>query len=131
MEFSTYADMVDVTSLSRPDETWEHIDQQGHRHRWEFADGSRVYNPRVTATLPTLRYVIDDTWIDEDGDERTVGHHECITCGEHVDPRRTADTCRQFVPGLLHCFVDGKPVSLEDFQRLVEEHKDDAATDQA
>lgn len=94
-------ELVEVTSRSRPDPTWRHVDARGHEHRWH-ADGAPMvgYQPGQTHTLPTLVWVWDDPPLDEDSDETRRGHYACATCGAAVTPGRTADTSRQFIRGL-------------------------------
>lgn len=95
-------DMLDVTSMHRPDPDWEYTDKRGHVHRWYEYTGLSViaaisYTPMRQYMLPTLVYIQDSPGDDE---YPATGHYECIRCGEVVRPGRTADTTRQFVPGL-------------------------------
>ena len=95
-------DMIEVTSMSRPDENWEFVDSQGHRHRWEWPDGQRKYRASG-ATVPTCVWVKGETAMDEDGFEVEIGGYTaCAQCGEKVMPGRKADEQRVFVRGLQY-----------------------------
>lgn len=121
--FEVACEMVDVTSISRPDEHWQHTDSAGHVHRWLF-DGKPggPYSPRAKTTIPTLRYVVDEVyWCADCNDEHERGHHECVTCGEHVNPGTCADDFRQFVPGLICYWIDGRSVPKDEFYRVYKE----------
>ena len=112
--------MVDVTSLRRPDETWEHIDASGHVHRWEWPDGRRVYQPAQRASLPTLKRVVDRIEFNEEGEPYEVWHYECVQCSATVEPRMTADTNTQYIAGLASYRIDGENVSPDVFKREFE-----------
>lgn len=118
--FEVHCEPMDVTSLRRPDETWEFTDPPGHRHRWEWPDGRRVYQPQERASLPTLKYVIDRVEFDSEGEPYNVGHYECVACGAHVEPRMTADTTTVYIPGLRTYLIDGRSVSPEVFREEFE-----------
>lgn len=106
----------DVTSLSRPDPQWVHVDAHGHEHRW-YLNGQPAssYSPSARYELPTLVVVREPTVIDEWGDEWTPSHYECVVCRVTVNPGTTADTCRQFVPGLRSYFLDDARVDEPTF----------------
>src|SRR5690349_8267011 len=109
--------MIDVSSSSRPDTSWDVVDAAGHSHRWyvngEVAQG---YDHLQSYSTPTLRWVKDETGYWEDGESYDIGHYECRECGERVeDPRYTADSYRRFMPGLASYEIDGRSVSQEDF----------------
>jgi len=114
--FTMTHDMLDMTSMNRPDTSWLHVDRSGHRHQW-YCDGSpaRAYSPAGRYELPTLVYVADTYEVDEDGDEIGEGHYECRQCHETVRPGSTACVYRQHVPGVMRFFIDGRPVSDETF----------------
>lgn len=118
--FESYCDMVDATSMNRPDTAWRVRDPAGHEHAW-YVKGATTpadaYSPRASYELPTLRWVVDRTAYFEDGEAYEFGHHECVLCGAHVSPGRTADTVTQYVPGLQHYAIDGREVSADEFQR--------------
>ena len=116
--FEMECEPIDVTSVNRPDTSWALIDAAGHQHCW-YANGAPAgpYNPQTTYELPTLKWVVDDEWIDEDGYERTSGHHECVQCGEHINPRCTADAWRQTIPGMARYYINGDRVTEEVFKR--------------
>lgn len=75
-------DRYDVTTMEEPVPTWEHVDANGHVHRW---DGWG---------LPTLRVVED--YPDTDNYPATR-HYECKICGERVEPAMRATQCRRYV----------------------------------
>ena len=76
--FEMSRELIDVTCLSRPDTSWRFMDSHGHEHRWYVGqEPAREYRPQESYTTPSLIYVVDDRWIDEDGEEQVVGHHEC------------------------------------------------------
>jgi hypothetical protein len=110
--------MMDVTSIHRPDTDWSLVDSHGHGHRWH-ADGVAVtsYDPRKHYDVPSLLWVKDGVAYYEDGEPYDVGHHECRQCGEHVEPRYTADTEQQMVAGLRWYRINGQPVSPEEFHK--------------
>jgi hypothetical protein len=116
--FEIESEPIDVTSISRPDPSWLFIDAAGHEHRW-WTDGAPAtdYRPEKRYEVPSLRWVIDETGIDEDGYEYTLGHHECVQCAEHVLPRTMADTTTQYIPGLRRYRINGESVSREEFER--------------
>ncbi len=128
-EFSMRRDMIDVTSMHRPDTSWSYPDGHGHLHCWH-AEGRRIldgdYFPVVTYTLPTLKWIVDGTSHYPDGTPYDYGHHECAQCGEKVEPRYTDDVYQQFVPGMAHYLVDGRHVDKDEFFRLAKEAFPDA-----
>ena len=121
--FESHCDLIDVTSMRRPDPTWVFVDALGHEHRWYVErDGQThvampTYDPQRTYKTPTLIYVKDGESCYEDGEPYEYGHLECASCGEHVQPRHTADTQRQYIPGLRYYTINGEPVSPEEFKR--------------
>jgi hypothetical protein len=78
-------DVIEVTSLNMPDETWEYKDKKGHWHK--FSNGK----------LPSLKLVVDSPDTEE---YPPITHYECRLCGESVFPRYKSSTNRQFVSGL-------------------------------
>lgn len=125
--FEMQCDMVDVTSLHRPDPAWVFIDSKGHMHRW-FVGGKipTGYSPTDKYDLPTLRNVFDYWEYYEDGERTAVSHYECadLACaetGEHIQPGYTADYNTQMVPGLRHYRINGERVSEDEFKRRAEE----------
>lgn len=116
--FETGCEVLEVTSNSRPDTSWRHVDHQGHRHVWH-ADGKPAdrYNPSTTYETPTLVWVKDGEACWEDDDEpHDVGHLECRECGAPVRPGYTADTTRQYIPGLRWFTIDGRRVTPEEYE---------------
>jgi hypothetical protein len=119
--FESGCDLIDVTSLHRPDTSWRIVDAAGHAHRW-YANGqpADTYRPEATYDVPTLRWVHDDWGYFEDGERYEIGHHECRDCGEHIEPRSRADDCTQMIPGPRWFTINGEPVSPEEFKRRFE-----------
>ena len=116
-EFSIECGMLDVTSLHRPDTSWRVVDAQGHEHRWYVAGlPAGGYAPDKKHETPTLVDVFDGWGYYEDGERYAISHQECRQCGEHIKPAFTADTSREFIPGLRRFFINGKPVTKEDFE---------------
>jgi hypothetical protein len=63
-----------------PDEKWNFVDQHGHVHQWTI-------NEAGEGSLPSLKRVIDETDVDDNGEEFPVQSHlECAACGEVVKP---------------------------------------------
>lgn len=110
-------DLVDITSLSRPDTSWRFTDAAGHEHRW-YAKGkpAESYDPGARHELPTLQWVVTGIGYYEDGDEYEIGEYRCVQCSEVIQPRKTADTCRQMIPGLKHYRINGEHVTEQEFQ---------------
>lgn len=123
--FDYGCEMVDVTSMHRPDTSWLITDTHGHPHRW-YVDGQPAdgYRPDAKYETPTLVWIKDGEEYWEDSDEpHEVGHLECRECGEHIEPHYTADSCTAYVPGLRWYRIDGQHVSKEEFERRVAEAK--------
>lgn len=121
--FEMSFDLMDVTSMRRPDETWRYTDVRGHLHQW-FEDGQPMerYRPDRTHDTPTLVWVKDgEEYWEGDDEPHPVGHNECRECGEHIEPRYTADTTTQYVAGLLHCRINGQVATREEFERQFKE----------
>jgi hypothetical protein len=121
--FACERELIDVSMLHRPDETWRHIDAQGHEHRW-YANGQPVttYAPNVEYTTPTLIWVKDgETWYADDDEPHEIGHTECAICGEHVRPGYTSDSHKQYIAGLAHYYIDDQPVPEEEFKKRLAE----------
>lgn len=118
--FKITRELRDVTSIHRPDTNWKPIDAAGHRHFWTVvATGKEAqrYSPESSYDVTSVKWVVDGTRVDEDGEEYEVGHHECKECGEVIKPGFTADTDKQFIGGLLCCFINDEPVSKDEYQR--------------
>ncbi len=118
VEFRAYRDMIDVTSMNRPDTTWKVVDAAGHEHRW-YVDGKPAdhYDPSASHELPTLVWVATGTGCYPDGGEYEVGHYECRECGDEIEHlRRTVDSFSQKIPGETHYEIDGEPVTHEEFE---------------
>ncbi len=117
--FDIQREMIDVTSLSRPDERWRFVDAAGHEHSWRFMrDGVEIqgYNPQAQADVPTVTFVQDGVhWYDDTESAVPYGHHECSICRERVSPAYRADDHRQYIAGLTSHYIDGQYVSREEF----------------
>jgi hypothetical protein len=121
--FDGHCDLLDVTSLHRPDTAWVFVDAHGHEHRWHV-DGKPAasYRPDAKHETPTLLWIKDGEEYWEDDDEpHDVGHLECTQCGEHVTPRYTADATTQHIAGLRNYRINGEPVTQEEFERRYKE----------
>lgn len=71
-------ELVDVTSLNRPDLAWRYVDAQFHEHCWyESTQPALVYSVNRTYTLPTLVQIIDH---EGDDDHPPEFHYECKAC---------------------------------------------------
>jgi len=117
--FESGCDVIDVTSMHRPDITWRFVDAAGHDHRWcvHGAPADR-YDPTATYDTPTLITVSDGWGIDaDDGESVEWTHMECRECGEKITRGYTADEYQQYMPGLRWCRIDGVTVSREEFER--------------
>jgi len=168
--FESGVEMMDVTSMNRPDTAWHVVDAQGHEHQWyvrrpacrhcghlaadhvknERIGGGDVwlicpeqrlvdtiqqmtryeplesvpagfYNPSARHELPTLAWVVDGVEYDSDGEPFAVGHYECAQCGEPVQPKSTADTVKQLIPGLRWYRINGRSVSPEEYKAALAE----------
>jgi len=124
-EFESGCELVDVTSLHRPNIRWSLTDATGHEHRWYDGDRPATsYDPQRTYTVPTLIWVKDGEEYWEDSDEpHDIGHLECRLCGEHIQPGYTADETVQYIPGLRWYRINGRHVSKEEFEQKLAEIK--------
>ncbi len=97
-------DLIDVTSLRRPDTAWQFVDAHGHMHRWfNGSEPATTYNPESKYTTPSLKWVKDgESYWPDDDEPHDVGHLECSECGEHIKPGYRADDCQQFIRGLRY-----------------------------
>jgi hypothetical protein len=116
--FQIVADPVEVTSLRRPDPSWRFTDAAGHEHRW-YADGQPAdgYQPTKRYTVPSIVRVEDEPASD---DYPAISHDECLLCRARVKPGYTADTHAQFIPGIRRCYINGQPVSEDEFKARAE-----------
>src|ERR1700684_1775630 len=84
--FEIRREMMDASSLCRPDMSWAYTDKAGHAHRWfaKLDDGMVIpatsYRPELSYLTPTLRSVHDGWGYYEDGEEYEMGHLECLDC---------------------------------------------------
>ena len=110
-ELRIETEMIDVTSsLPKPDPNWTYTDQHGHQHRYE--DG-----------YPTLMRVVDETYVDEFGDEVEDWHFECPQCGEHITPGMVGPSMfREFAPGRTAYYLNDEPITEERFREIAEQY---------
>lgn len=122
--FEYGCDMVDVTSISRPDTNWRFVDKADHEHRWHVV-GKGVatsYDPNNRHEVPGLVWVKDGVeYLDDDGEPHYYGHSECAVCGDRVNPGYTPDDTRQFIPGLRYYRINGKHVDRDEFKRRLDD----------
>lgn len=123
--FEAGCDLVDVTSMHRPDPTWIFIDQQGHTHEW-YVNGTPavIYAYSENYDVPSTKWV-HDGWDYYEGDRVERGHLECLQCGEEIHPRYCADTNTVYAPGLRWFRINGESVSQDEFQRRLKEAQHD------
>lgn len=116
--FEITRDMIDATSMRRPDVGAVSVDAAGHRHPWCMSDGTpaTTYQPEERYSVPSLRWIRTGMGCDQDGEEYEVGHMGCIECGAAVQPRYTADECVRHIAGLLRYAINGQSVSREEFE---------------
>ena len=118
--FEYECDLIEVTSLNRPDPSWKHVCGCGVTHIWYDGDRPATgYSPTTVYTLPTLKKVVTGQGMWDDGTVYDIWHWECITCNEIVKPGSCADSTTQHIAGLKHYRVDGKTVSEKEFTRLL------------
>jgi hypothetical protein len=119
MQIEAGCEMIDVTSNHRPDTSWRHVDERGHVHQWHAnGEPARGYSPMDKHDVPTLQYLVDEIWTDQFGERRELGHNECKQCGEHIEPRHTADTHKQMIPGLRWFKINGRDATEEEVREL-------------
>ena len=97
-----WTDQIEVTSnMPRPDPNWRYTDANGHDH-WHQSG--------------TRRWVIDEEWIDEDNNERSESHYECVQCGEHIRQDSIGPSpYREYISGMTHAeatHADGRRIDL-------------------
>jgi len=115
-----------MMSRTRADPDWVLIDGHDHRHNWYTLDRAGVHHARspyiedTVYVLPTMIWVQDSPGSPEDSEEwwPPRGHWECRLCREHIEPKTiTEGPIYRQVPGLRSCYIDGLPVSKEEFYR--------------
>ncbi len=116
--FEMERDMIDVTSMHRPDISMVVIDDHGHFHPWCTPDGQPAtgYNPRVQYNIPSLRWVKTGVEYYDDGEPYDVGEWRCRQCKAVVVPPYTADSTVHYVAGLAHYRINDVEVSKEEFE---------------
>lgn len=112
-------ELIDITSLSRPDPSWKFIDPAGHLHRWHDAQGPlKDYHGQACHVPSAVRVrTPEEDYAEEDyGDIIETSRLDCKLCGhQDISPGTCADTTRVYMPGLRHLFIDGVEVSREEF----------------
>lgn len=117
-EFHVHCELIDVTSLHRPDTSWHLTDRAGHDHRWYIGDApARDYSAGHHYHLPTLHRLFDHWEYDRDGERFAIYRWECPSCGETIEPGFTSDTTIQYVSGLRSFAIDGVAVDEPTFRR--------------
>lgn len=115
-------DLVDVTSLSRPDPGWGFIDAAGHAHQWYIGDAPAPigYNPERRYCLPTTELVQVGTVVYEGDDEETpVYEHRCVLCGAPVEPGTASDETRQYIRGPRRAYINDRPATQQEIDALL------------
>lgn len=115
-EFRVERELIEVSSMSRPDEHWFFTDPAGHIHQWwerkPFRPMSR-YSPEKSYFVPSITWVEDSPATD---DYPAIGHHECSKCRARVHPGTRADDCMQYLPGMTRCYIDDREVTKDVFE---------------
>lgn len=102
--------MVDVTTYGsyKADPDWGFVDAGGHRHVWVGLDVSETH------------WVQDEGWWCYDCHEQHAESHlECIHCGETIEPGMIPDIPRQVIPGLVHYYLNDKPIDKAGAETLI------------
>lgn len=112
--FEIHRDYEEFWNMNAPDERWTFTDAAGHIHRYGSDD-----DPYPTLVERSER--VED-W-DEDGEDASYNRtwHECRLCGEVIRPGTTERM--ESIPGLIHYWVNGKPVMKDEYDRLFAEFK--------
>lgn len=121
-DITVIRDQIEVTSLHRPDISWKFTDGSGHIHQWyDEKSGSLAesYRPTRSYHVPSVVWIKTGVGYYPDGSSYDVGYHACRQCGQEVDPRYTADTYAQYIPGIAHFYIDDVEVSLEEAERVL------------
>lgn len=116
-EFELRRDLIEVTSISRPDTSWLYHDAHGHEHRW-YLNGkpAESYSPQQQYETPTLIWIKDgEEWWEDSDEPHPVGHTECRVCGEHIEPQRKPDDTQMYVPGMTYYRINGRSVDHDEF----------------
>jgi len=111
--FGVERDLLEVTSLHRPDPTWQYTDAAGHVHQWHTGRiVATSYRPDVHYHIPTLVLIVDVPATEE---YPAATHHECRQCGETIEPGYRADDHTQYIGGTMRYYVDDRPVQKSEF----------------
>ncbi len=114
--FEISREMLDVTSLHRPNLAWSHTDPAGHTYRWLVQKEKNVwvkpgfyYDAMKKYRIFGLLEVVTEHG---DGEEAwTTSTFFCRRCGAQIRPGFTADDTQQFIPGLARRRINGVSVS--------------------
>jgi len=116
--FESFHDLIEATSMHRPNPDWVYVDPQGHEHRWTLTkDGVVIqgYHPSAQADVLSCGWQSVDYYTEE-GEKIDIGYHICAQCGVRINPGYMADETHQYVRGLRHFRIDGKDVSPDVFK---------------
>lgn len=125
--FRLERELIEVTSMSRPDVGWSFTDKAGHVHVWARKDGYPLdgYRPDAAYHVPTVEWVKTGETCYENDDEITeLGELRCRQCGEKVTLGLCADTHEQYIAGPTHCYINDQPVTRDEFERRFKEAYD-------
>lgn len=113
--FEAGCDLIDVTSMNRPDTAWRKVDAAGHVHCWHVNGAPATnYDPAKPYDVPTVEARIVGEYV-HDGEVIKMTDTFCRQCGERVTPGTTADTYQRFIPGRRWFAVDGRSVTRAEF----------------
>lgn len=99
LEIEMSRDVIDVTSMSEPDEKWRFVDPAGHVHVWVKVRDRNI--------VPTTKGVV--AGYDEDGEP--YYESRCCDCLALIQPGMVSVMNRQFMPGMAHYRINGETVS--------------------
>jgi hypothetical protein len=99
-----------TTNLPQPDPNWRYTDRQGHEHY------------RGKHDWPTLNWIVDETWWDEDlQEEDSTGHWACPICGEAIEPGMLPPPTHAIpIVGQVQCYLNDEPVTKEHAQTILD-----------
>lgn len=115
--FEIHRDLIDVTSDHRPNLNWIFVDKAGHYHQWYDGETlATTYRPQTPYHIPSIEWIKTGNAFYPDGSEYDIGYHRCKQCKQPVEPGYTADTVTQYIPGMVHFYIDGREVSELEFK---------------
>lgn len=120
--------MIDVTSMSRPDPNWRFTDRNGHLHQW-YSEGKPAtdYDPLKSYDIPSVTVrETEPYWCVDCLDEHTRRYYVCsvVGCEEVIEPGTTPDMFTQYIPGLrdIRYLINKQNVTPEEFKnRLMDQ----------